>query len=200
MEIKEEWRTIEEYPNYMISNKGRVKSLKYGKERIMKQGKHKDNYCYIMLYKEGKGKKYLVHRLVTQAFISNPQNLPCVNHKDENPQNNHISNLEWCSYTYNINYGTRNEKVGKALSIAHKGRKLTQEHITNHSSSVRISIVQYDLDNKLIGIWESVKQASEILGIDRSNITKCCKGKYKTCNGYKWKYLQDFLIELKKAS
>lgn len=196
MEIKEDWKTIEHYPDYMVSNLGRVKSFKNGKEKILKQGINKGGYLYVVLCKEGKMKTFNVHRLVCTAFLPNTDNLPQVNHKNEIKTDNRIENLEYCTAKYNSNYGTHNERV----SITLKGRKLSQEHKNKCSSSLRIPIIQYDLDNKMIGMWESAKQASEVWGIDSSSILKCCRGKYKTCGGYKWKYLQDFLIELKKAS
>ena len=125
--MEEVWKEIEGYEGkYQVSNFGRVKSLNYsntGEEHILKQGKtgrDKDYYC-VGLSKNGKLKSYLVHRLVAIAFIQNPNNLPQVNHKDEDKSNNCVWNLEWCDNDYNSNYGTRNEKVAKS-----KNRKTYQ--------------------------------------------------------------------------
>ena len=103
---------------YQVSNLGRVKSLKrispqghLLKERIKKQSNRGGGYLFVTLCKSGIQTMYSVHRLVAEAFLSNPDNLPCVNHKDENKQNNCVDNLEWCSYQYNCNYGTRNKKI-----------------------------------------------------------------------------------------
>ena len=105
------WKDILGYEGlYQVSNYGRVRSLKYGKEKILKQQINTDGYLHIDLYKNKKRKNYNVHRLVTIAFLENPNNYPQVNHKDENKQNNHIDNLEWCDYKYNCNYGTRKNK------------------------------------------------------------------------------------------
>ena len=118
----EEWRDIEGYEGlYSISNFGRVKSLNYyntGKEKLLKQGKtgRDKDYYSVALSKNGKLKSYLVHRLVAITFIPNPDNLPQVNHKDEDKSNNCVENLEWCDNNYNSNYGTRNEKVAKSKS------------------------------------------------------------------------------------
>lgn len=118
MEQEEIWRDIEGYEGlYQVSNLGRVKSL----ERIDEMGRLRlgrilspviDRYGYLRvnLYKEGKRKTFQVHRLVGQAFIPNPEGLPQINHKDEDPSNDRADNLEWCSRSYNINYGTRNER------------------------------------------------------------------------------------------
>ena len=91
--MEEIWKIIEGYPNYMVSNKGRVKSLNYHRERkekIMENKKTKTGYLRITLNKNGKYKTFAVHRLVAEAFIPNPNNLPEVNHKDENKQNNFV--------------------------------------------------------------------------------------------------------------
>lgn len=113
----EEWRDIEGYEGfYQVSNLGRVKSLARvvmrsdGKpnpvnEKILKYGMNRD-YCAVVLCKDRKKKMYKVHRLVAMAFLSNPHNLPEVNHKDENKKNNCVDNLEWCTSKYNTNYGT----------------------------------------------------------------------------------------------
>lgn len=178
MEIKEEWRTIQDYPDYMISNLGRVKSLNYnktGKEKILKQGINKDGYCYVDLCKEGERKTFRVHRLVATHFIPNPQILPCVNHKDENKQNNCVSNLEWCTQEYNCNYGKRNVKISKANSKP---------------------ILQFNREGtKIIGKWKSIVQVERELGISNITITKCCKGKRNSARKYKWKYLSDYINE-----
>lgn len=108
------WVDITGYEGlYQISNLGRVKSLekKAGlsnrKEKILKQHLDKDGYVKVYLCKNSKVRFLSVHRLIAEAFIPNPNDLPQINHKDENKQNNKIENLEWCSCKYNINYGTR---------------------------------------------------------------------------------------------
>ena len=106
------------------------------------------------------------HLLVAQAFIPNHKNLPTINHKDENKENNFYSNLEWCSIFENNNYGTRNSRISESLSKP---------------------ICQYDLSGVLIKQWKSSEEASKELGIDSSSIRKCCRGKQKTCGGYIWK-------------
>ena len=136
------WKDIEGYKGlYQISNYGNVKSLNYnktGKERILKP--KKNIYLQIMLHQNAKVKYFYIHRLVATAFILNPKNYPCVNHKDENKQNNHVDNLEWCTYQYNNTYGTKPERLSKAskgrifseeakqkMSKARKGKNLSEE-------------------------------------------------------------------------
>ena len=119
---EEVWKDVVGYEGlYQVSNLGRVKSLgfdKWHKGRILKQSfDSKRNYLFVGLHKDGKIKQKNVHRLVAETFIPNPDNLPCVNHKDEDKTNNFVfvnkdgsvdlnkSNLEWCTVAYNTNYG-----------------------------------------------------------------------------------------------
>lgn len=117
---KQYWRDIPNYEGkYQVSNTGRVRSLNYGrtgKIKVLKQGTKDNGYKVVVIYKNGKRKKYLVHRLVAQAFIPNPNNYPIINHKDENKTNNAVWNLEWCTYEYNVNYGNCKQKIKEAKS------------------------------------------------------------------------------------
>ena len=119
----EEWRSIEGYEGlYEVSNTGQVRSLdRYvkgkGKSYRLQKGKmlspikNKDGYLQVNLCCNGKNKMFLVHRLAAQAFLLNPDNLPEINHKDEDKTNNSVDNLEYCDRSYNINYGSRKDKV-----------------------------------------------------------------------------------------
>lgn len=159
------------YGLYQISNLGRVKSLNYkrtGKERILKPQKVKNNYLQVLLCKQGKVKRHYVHRLVSQAFLPNPQNLPEINHKDENPLNNVISNLEWCTRLYNMNYGTRNQRSAES----------------NANSPKRCKQVMC-LETGII--YSSVKEAKHKTRLH--SISAVCRGERKTCGGFHWKYV-----------
>ena len=115
LENKEIWKDIKGYPNYQISNYGRV----WSKSRQIYIKPHKNNSGYLQITItaiNGKQKRKLIHRLVAIAFIDNPNDYPCVNHKDENKENNMVTNLEWCSRSYNINYGSCREKISKGNS------------------------------------------------------------------------------------
>ena len=106
---------------YEVSNLGRVRNSRT--ERILKPTIYNNGYQNVGLYKNGKDKKFLVHRLVATMFIPNPDSLPQVNHRDENPSNNVWANLEWCDAKYNVNYGTGRERAGKKISKKLKGEK-----------------------------------------------------------------------------
>lgn len=108
----EEWKEVPGYEGlYEVSNTGNVRSLI--KNKIIKGFINRCGYRLVGLTKNGIFKRFQVHRLVAQAFIPNPDNLPQINHKDENPSNNMVDNLEWCDATYNINYGARTDRVKK---------------------------------------------------------------------------------------
>lgn len=132
----EEWRDIEGYEGlYQVSNKGNVKSLNYrrsGKEKKLRPEKL-NGYLLVCLSKDKKHKGFLVHRLVAKYFLENPDNLPVVNHKDENKENNSSENLEWCTQRYNVNYGTgiqRRSESQKGLKRSEETkRKMRESHI-----------------------------------------------------------------------
>ena len=118
MEKEEIWRDIDGYEMiYQVSNMGRVKRVKgydslghLRNEKILSPVINKDGYLKVGLCKEGNVKMFLVHRLVAQVFIPNPEGLPQINHRDEDKTNNRVDNLEWCEHRYNCNFGTRNER------------------------------------------------------------------------------------------
>lgn len=172
MEEVEIWKSLDfmGFDGYDVSNMGNVKSLNYnhtGKERLLKPCKDNNGYMVVSLCKDSKRKKFTLHRLVALAFLENPQNLPMINHKDENRLNNRVENLEWVTPKENMNYGTRNEKISKAISKP---------------------IIQLDLQNNFIREWDSMTSINLELNINQGNITNCCKGRYKTCGGFIWKY------------
>ena len=118
----EEWKDIPGYEGlYQVSNTGKIKGLprvtvqnQILQERILIPGVINNGYLQITLHKNGEHKNFLVHRLVANAFIPNPKNLPEVNHKDEDKTNCNSDNLEWCTRKYNLNYGTRNQRSAES--------------------------------------------------------------------------------------
>ena len=170
----EEWLNIAGFDGYQISNTGKVKSLerktsfKNGyrivRERILKPIINTKGYQQVQLCRDGKIKHILVHRLVAEAFIPNPDNLTQVNHKDENPLNNNVENLEWCTAIYNLNYGTR-----------------TQRAVKSKSKPVRCIETNQ--------IFHSTADVQRKLGFSQGNICDCCNGKRKSAYKYHWEYV-----------
>lgn len=197
---KEIWEDVVGYEGYyQVSNLARVKSLarklksngnlKYvgdlasldktyiKPEKILSQNKSKDGYLRCIFSKNGKPKMQSVHRLVAQAFIHNPNNMPVVNHIDEDKTNNLPSNLEWVSVAYNNVYGTRIQRVKNS------------EGFKRNSEKNRKPLSQYDLNGNLIASFNSLKEAAESNNsYKKSGISNCLVGRNKTYKGYKWEY------------
>ena len=165
--MKEIWKDIKDYEgHYQVSNLSRVKSIKFGKERILKPVTDRHGYLIVGLWKNNKQKTYKVHRLVAEAFIDNTDNLPQVNHKDENPLNNNVNNLEWCNSKYNCNFGTRIERISKRRSK---------------------TVLQYDLEGNFIREWKSTAECGRN-GFDQGHVAACCRGKLKKHKDSIWRY------------
>lgn len=169
----EEWKDYNDYLE--VSTEGRVKKKDFycfHKDRwgnLTKQLRkggiiepYDSGKGYLRIY--SKGKHYFIHRLVAETFISNPDKLPYVNHKDENTYNNKVENLEWCTKEYNDNYGTARERAAASTSK---------------------KVYQYTIDNKLIKIYDKIKDVINF-GFDKSCVSQCCHGKIKKHKGYKW--------------
>lgn len=182
------WKNIDD--RHQISNFGNVRSVNYkntGQVKLLKQSINNNGYPIIGLSSNGKTKNYTVHRLVAQAFLPNPDNLPEVNHKNEIKTDNFVyinddwsvdlekSNLEFCDRFYNINYGTKKERTKKRLI---------------ETTKIRKPINQYALDGTFIKSWSSATEASLSLGLCCSHICKCCRGERKSCGGFKWLWIE----------
>ena len=126
--MNEIWKPILGYENlYNISNLGNVFSIQ--SKRNIKQTKNSKGYLIVGLCKNKKRKSCLIHRLVAEAYIDNPNKLPEINHKDENPLNNTITNLEWCTHKYNMNYNNldKRAKIKKELNELYKQEDIILE-------------------------------------------------------------------------
>lgn len=181
---KEIWKAVVGFEGYYeVNNLNKVRSIdRYVehprgdlklKGRILKQQIDRNGYLFVSLCKNGKAKHYFVHRLVAEAFIPNPHNLPMVNHKDENPLINRPENLEWCDVKYNNNYGTRNKRS-------------SESKINGKCSK---PVLQYDLQGNFIKEWPSMMEA-ERNGFNSAHICLSCQNKpnHKTHKGFIWKY------------
>ena len=178
--MEELWKDIigfEEF--YQISNKGRVMSKdryvrtcgngkRLSKGRIIKPIICTNKYLEAHLHVDGNITVKLIHRLVAEHFIPNTEGFPEVNHKDENPQNNNVENLEWCTSKYNANYGTRNQRMVKEKYLK--------------------PVIMMDLEGNEIKRFKSLGEATRETGFDISAIIRVCKGRKRTSMGYKWAY------------
>ncbi len=184
--MKEIWKDIAGYEGYyQVRNLGNIKSLDrdveyptftrhfYGK--VLKPHKKSNGYLELTLRRQKKHSQALVHRLVAIAFIPNPDNLPCVNHKDENKENNCVENLEWCTQEYNNHYG--------------EGHKARCRNARNGSiKKLAKPVLQYSLEGELIAEYYSAMEAGRQNNCSQACISNCCNGKQKTAYGYMWKY------------
>lgn len=165
---KEAWKPITDYVGlYEVSSEGRVRNVKTGK--ILKPKNNRRGYLFVGLHKNGAVKNRYIHRLVAQAFIpNNDQSKTLINHKDENKRNNSVANLEWCTYKYNANYGTRNERVAKSNSKP---------------------IQQLDMKTGLIiATYPSTTIATRVTGINYDTISRAARGIYKSAGRFGWRY------------
>ena len=181
----EEWRPIAGWEgSYDVSNFGRVRSLdnyrrvcdvnggehiRFVKGAIRKLQLLPNGYVSVILKDGGRKKRFNVHRLVAKAFLPNPNNLPEVNHKDENKLNNYADNLEWCDHTYNVNYGTCRERM----------RKTKSKH----------QIEQLTLDGRHIAYFDSCSQAERMCNISRTSIIRGIRYNNNIAKGYRWRYI-----------
>lgn len=169
------WKDITGYKNlYQVSNFGQVRSLHKNHTHLLKPCKQSHGYLQVFLIKDKKRVPFYIHRLVAQAFIPNPDNLPEINHKSEIKSQNYVwvnedgtidldkSNLEWCDRVYNVNYGNRTKKTSRPIK-------------------------QLTLNGELVYIWSSTREA-ERNGFNHSNICSCCNNRLKTHMGFKWEY------------
>lgn len=195
---KQIWKDIEGFENYQVNQIGQVRSLNYlhtGKIKRLSCKPRKDGYVPVVLCKDGKKYPKLVHRLVAEAFIPNPNNLPYVNHKIddfEHRSDNRIENLEWCTQEYNNTYGTKCERHSKAL----KGRKATKETKQKMREAQSKPLLMLNIDNRPIACFSSQIEAYCYFSKSKTHggISNCLTGKAKTAFGYQWKAIN--IIEL----
>lgn len=163
------WKNIEEATNYEISNLGRVRNTK--SEQILNPGVSGNGYKQVSLKmkQSGKFEKRYVHRLVATYWIPNPENKREVNHLNLDRTDNRVENLEWITSSDN-----------------QKHKYKTGDYKTSNRK-----VVQMDLEDNIIAVYNSVVAAATAMGGTRQGIDKVCKGTYgrKTAHGYKWKYL-----------
>lgn len=189
--MNEMWKDVPGYGGlYQVSNTGKVKSLgrvineqwydgthcrtRVFPEKLLKQKTDTNGYLSVGLHKiNGERKRLRVHRIVAITFLDNPNNLPCINHIDECITNNNVNNLEWCTQTYNMNYGNRKAKYRKS-----RGTKVDR----------------LNLEGNYIDTWESMTYAAEIVYKNKFkevDIRNNCLGKINRVLNYKWRFTNE---------
>lgn len=216
--MEEIWKEVPFDARYKVSNKGNIKSLVYGYERLLKPVLGHTGYYFVRI----KSKAYMVHRLVALAFIPTKDTLLHIDHKDGNKLNNNVDNLRWCTQKENNNNPITKERISKALL----GSKRTEEQkqrmkeaqqkakpmLGKHHSKETLEKFKYrkngmkgkfwkcnpnskpvamlDINGKILKMFANSLIAFQQHGIDRGSICKCCNGKRKTAGGYRWKYIE----------
>lgn len=171
----ETWKAVDGFEGfYEVSDLGNVRSLNYKNMGIVENlNPIIDRYGYprVCLCLGGTQCNRTIHRMVAQAFLKNPDNLPQINHINEDKTDNRVCNLEWCTAKHNNNHGTRNERIS--------------EHKRNTNCK---EIWQLNLDGSVVRKWVSLNEIHRQLGYDISHIIRVCRGIKKTAYGYNWQY------------
>lgn len=174
------WKELPEYEGlYQISNYGRIKRIPRNDQglgnrtlaKIRKYNFDKDGYCVVVLSKDGIKRVKKVHRLVLETFLPNSEQLPMVNHKDEDKTNNRLSNLEWCTAKYNCNYGTALERTAKKLT---------------NRTDCSISVLCFNLKGVMIREYPSISEVKRTFGKNVNHIYKVISHGGGYANGYVW--------------
>lgn len=196
----EVWKDIKGYEGlYQVSSLGRVRSLDrsfFNKDisntpylrgqvgRVINgvirvPTKKNNGYLQLSLWKDDKQRTFTIHRLVAEAFLPNPKNLPYVNHKNEVKDDNRVENLEWCTHLYNCHYGDFANKVSKGL-----------RNLPSRSKPV----IQLSLDGKFLAIYPSANEAERKTSISQASISRCCNKEFKTAGKFKWVYEKEYNV------
>ena len=180
------WKDIPGYEGlYQASTSGEIKSL-FRYNKILKQTVGKNGYKAVELFKNKKGKRFSVHRLIALTFIPNPYNKPQINHIDENKVNNNIENLEWVTAEENLKHGTR---LARQILHTDYTTEFRKEVARINGRMASKPVEQYSKDGAFIQRYDSAKQASVQNNLNHSHIVECCHGKrYKTVGGFVWKF------------
>lgn len=196
---REEWRPVKGYEGlYEVSSFGRVRSvdrnvryvngnIHHRKGKFLSQYIRPDGYVQIEISKDNNKRQVTAHRLVAEAFIPNPDNLPQVNHRNEDKTANYPDNMEWCNSKYNNNFGTKPQRISKKLS----GRNHTNVSILKMRETKRSKmkpVLQYTLDGEFVAEYESQRAAQRQTGTNESHIGRCCRGECNYAGGFIWRY------------
>ena len=171
-------KKIDGFEDYTVSEDGVITNTRTGHIKKPTSNHCGKGYLYVDLYESGRRGRFFVHRLVANAFISNPQNKPYVNHIDGNPHNNLVKNLEWCTPLENVEHASKIICTMKQYSLANTKRKKAVKQLDYGSG-------------RLINIFSSIQEASRATNIPSSNIVCVLKGRQSRTKNYSWCYVEE---------
>lgn len=186
----EEWRDIEGYPNYQVSNKGRVRSLNYyrtGNTKVLKAGKNNYGYPQVWLFRDGNGKLFRVHRLVADAFLQPVEGKDQVDHISGIRDDARVENLRYCTHKENMSFELCRKHMSESQKEAQNRPEVNEKRIGKNNPMAR-AVIQLTLNGEFIKRFDTARDAERDTGFNNSHIAKCCKGKLKTTGGFKWRY------------
>lgn len=190
--MSKEWKEIKGYEGrYLISSSGDVISLNYRGSKLSKMLTWKVNnkgYAWVELRKNGIKDQRLVHRLVAEAFIENPEGLNLINHKDENKLNNNVDNLEWCNHSYNVRYSLERHPERR---VNHGHRKYDGIREGKYTA---LAVIQLDKDGNIVKEWENTRTIFVETGMSDWSIAEVCRGNRHTAYGYLWRYANQDIV------
>lgn len=199
---KELWKPIPGFEEcYEISNFGNIRSkdrwvlYRNGGKRFI-PGKHlristtRRKYKTVCLYKERFTERWSIHRLVAILFVPNPNNLPCVDHIDADPSNNHFSNLRWVTHKENMNNPITKIRTRERVYTEERNAKILSSRKKNNTNNQEKEVHQFTLAGEYIASYKSLKEAERVTGIYFSSIGHVCRrGRGgKSAGGYMWSY------------
>lgn len=176
-EPKGDLRDIDGFPHYKIDRTGKVVSFYGSTPRVLRTYLNNKGYVCIDLKENGKREHKLVHRLVADAFVDNPESLPEVNHKDEDKTNNCADNLEWCSHSYNNSYGTKTERF----------KRTYKELCSRYGGPRQQECFCIETDEH----FRSAKDAAKSFGVSGTSVRKSCLYGTKVHKRFHFKYVKD---------
>lgn len=173
MEKHETWKTVKGYEGlYEVSSFGNVRNVNSG--RVLNPCRYRTGYLSVMLYKDKKPKRFLIHRLVAISFLDNSNNYEFVNHLDEDKANNNVENLEWCSREHNMRHGTVSARISEKRG---------------HDSRKGRPVAQIGENGEIIKTFKSIASAARETCTARTSIWECCNGIHIKANDSRWSYL-----------
>lgn len=182
--MEEIWKDIEGYENlYQISNMGRVRSLRYGKPKILKNSFNKGGYCKVGLIKNSVYKNFYVHRLVAIHFIPNPDNKPHIDHINCVRSDNRVENLKWC---------TNKENHNNPLTLVHHSKVNSKSNCENYKKAVLKPVIQLSVNGKAIKMYPSCSEAARQTNTNHNYIRQTISGRYELAKGFRWLKYEDF--------